>query len=208
MTGMGFYRARILPRIHNRALDRAEVRLIRDRVCAPLHGAVVEIGFGSGLNVAHYPATVTRVHAIEPSTLARKLAEPRIAAARTPVEFDGLDGQHLPLLDESVDCALLTLTLCSIADQDAAARELHRVLLPGGLVTYLEHGASPDPEVARWQGRLNGLNRRLSGCRLDTRTPAVLRSAGFDLAVDRTYYLEGAPRWAAYLYEGLATKAT
>jgi ubiquinone/menaquinone biosynthesis C-methylase UbiE len=204
---MGFYRDRILPRIHNRVLDNGEIHRIRDRVCAPLHGAVVEIGFGSGLNVAHYPSSVTLVHAIEPSTLARRLAGPRVAAAPVPIEFDGLDGQHLPLPDGSVDCALLTLTLCSIPDQDAAARELQRVLAPGGFVAYLEHGASPDPDVARWQHRMGGLNRRLSGCRLDRAPPAVLRSAGFDLTDERTYYLTGAPRWSGFLYEGVARKA-
>lgn len=204
---MGFYRERILPRIHNRALDHEEIRPIRERVCAPLHGTVVEIGFGSGLNVAHYPPAVTRVHAIEPSMLARRLAAPRVAAAAVPIEFDGLDGQQLPLPDESVDCALLTLTLCSIPDQDAAARELHRVLVPGGFIAYVEHGASPDPDVARWQRRMNGLNRRLSACRLDTATPAVLRSAGFDLTQERTYYLTSTPRWNGHVYEGVGRKA-
>lgn len=204
---MGFYRERVLPRIHDRTLSRAEVGRIRDRVCAPLHGEVVEVGFGSGLNVAHYPPAVTAVHAIEPSMLARRLAAPRVAAATVPIEFDGLDGQRLPLPDGSVDCALITLTLCSIPDPDAAAREVHRVLVPGGFVAYVEHGASPDPDVARWQRRMNGLNRRVSGCRLDTTTPAVFRSAGFDLADERTYYVTGAPRWAGHLFEGVARKA-
>ena len=204
---MGFYRERILPRIHNRLLDDEQIHRIRDRVCAPLHGTVVEVGFGSGLNVTHYPSTVTLVRAIEPSMLARRLARPRVAAAPVPIEFDGLDGQRLPLLDESLDCALLTLTLCSIPDQDAAARELFRVLRPGGFVAYVEHGASPDPDVARWQRRMNGLNRRLSACRLDTDTPAVLRSAGFGLTDERTYYLKGTPRWSGHFYEGVGHKA-
>jgi len=204
---MGIYRDHVLPRIHNRVLDDAGLHRIRDRVCAPLHGTVVEIGFGSGLNVPHYPAAVSRVHAIEPSTLARRLAAARVAAAPVPIEFDGLDGQHLPLPDGSVDCALLTLTMCSIPDQDTAARELRRVLVPGGLVSYLEHGASPDPDVARWQGRMNGLNRRLSGCRMDTDVPAVLRSAGFDLTGEHMFYFETGPRWAGYFYEGVGHKA-
>lgn len=203
---MGLYRERILPRLHDRTLDRDSVRRVRDRVCAPLRGTVVEVGFGSGLNVAHYPPAVTRVRAIEPSALARRLAGPRIAAAAVRIDFDGLDGRQLPLPDASVDCALLMLTLCAIPDQDAAARELHRVLVPGGFVSYAEHGASPDASVARWQHRLDGLNRRVSGCRLDTPTPAVLRSAGFDLTGEHNGYLAGAPRWSAYLYEGIARK--
>lgn len=204
---MGFYRERVLPRLHDRTLDRDSVRRVREQVCAPLHGTVVEVGFGSGLNVAHYPAAVTRVRAIEPSAVARHLAAPRVTAAPVPIEFDGLDGQRLPLPDASVDCALLMLTLCSIPDQPAAARELHRVLVPGGFVSYAEHGASPDAGVARWQHRLNGVNRRLSGCRLDTATPAVLRSAGFELTGEHDGYLPGAPRWSAYLFQGIARKA-
>lgn len=203
---MGIYRERILPRLHNKVLDDERIRPLRDRVCAPLRGEVVEIGFGSGLNVTHYPTTVTRVHAIEPSDLARRLAAPRVAAAPMPIEFDGPDGQHLPLPDESVDCAVVTLSLCSVADPAAVARELRRVLVPGGFVTYVEHGASPDPDVARWQRRLNGLHRRVSACRLDTVTPEVFRSAGFELADERGYYVDGAPRWTGYLYEGTARK--
>lgn len=204
---MGFYRERVLPRLHDRTLDRGSVRRVRDRACAPLHGTVVEVGFGSGLNLAHYPPAVTRVQAIEPSAVARRLAQSRIAATTIPVDIAGLDGQRLELPDASVDCALLMLTLCSIPDQLTAARELHRVLVPGGFVSYAEHGASPDAAVARWQHRLNGLNRRVSGCRLDTPTPAVLRSAGFELSGEHDGYLAGAPRWSAYLYAGIARKA-
>lgn len=207
IDAMGFYREHVLPRLHNRALDNDEIGRIRDRVCAPLQGEVVEIGFGSGLNVAHYPAAVTGVHAIEPSALARRLAAPRVAGASVPIRFEGLDGQQLPLADGSIDSALVTFTLCSIADQQAAARELHRVLRPGGLLSFVEHGASPDPEVAGWQRRLNGLNRRFSACRLDTATASVFRAAGFEPDWVQTYYLKGAPRWAAYLYEGTARKA-
>jgi ubiquinone/menaquinone biosynthesis C-methylase UbiE len=204
---MGFYRERILPRIHNRALDNDEIRAIRSRVCAPLRGEVVEIGFGSGLNVAHYPGAVARVHAIEPSALARQLAAARVAGSPVPITFDGLDGQCLPLDDESVDTAVVTFSLCSVPDQDLAARELHRVLRPGGLVSYVEHGASPDPAVLTWQRRLNPINRHMSGCRLDTATPLVFRHAGFELAGDeRPYYVKGAPRWAACLHEGIAHK--
>lgn len=203
---MGFYRARILPRIHNRVLDTEAIGRIRSRVCAPLHGQVVEIGFGSGLNLAHYPPTVERVHAIEPSAQARRLAEPRVAAGRVPVSFDGLDGQRLPFPDETFDSALVTFTLCSLADPESAGRELLRVLVPDGFVAFVEHGASPDQDVLRWQRRLNGLNRRLSACRLDTATPNVVRTAGFNLDDGREYYLEGGARWAAYLYEGIARK--
>lgn len=156
--------------------------------------------------MAHYPAAVTLVHAIEPSDLARKLAAPRVAGAPVPITFDGLDGQRLPLDDESVDTAAVTFTLCTVPDPDLAARELYRVLRPGGIVAFVEHGASPDPAVRKWQGRLNPLNRHLSGCRLDTATPQVFRRAGFELADERQYYLRGPIRSPACLHEGTAHK--
>ena len=203
---MGVYRERVLPRIHNRVLASAEIDEIRARVCAPLHGTVVEIGFGSGLNIPHYPATVSQVLAIEPSALAKRLAEPRVRAAGVPIEFVGDDGQLLPLPDGSVDTALITFSLCSIPDQPAAARELHRVLRPGGFICYVEHGLHPDPTVARWQRRLNPVNRRVSGCWLDTGTDPVLRDAGLT-PQEREYDVRRAARVSGHLHEGIARKS-
>jgi ubiquinone/menaquinone biosynthesis C-methylase UbiE len=172
-----------------------------------LAGEVVEIGFGSGLNVAHYPAAVARVHAVEPSAKSRDYAQPRLASSTVPVSFDGDDGQHLPFPDESMNAALVTFTLCSLRDPEGACRELFRVLVPGGFVVYVEHGASPDPAVAKWQRRLNGINQKLSACRLDTVVPQVLRNAGFTLQNEREYYLKGAARYTGYLFEGTARKS-
>jgi len=87
---------------------------LRGRVCAGLSGDVVEIGFGSGLNVPHYPATVSRVAAVEPSGVAWKLAADRVSASAVPVERAGLDGQALPFEDDTFDCALCTWTMCTI----------------------------------------------------------------------------------------------
>jgi ubiquinone/menaquinone biosynthesis C-methylase UbiE len=166
----------------------------------------VEIGFGSGLNIAHYPAAVAHVHAVEPSAKSRRLAQSRLASSQVPVSFDGDDGEHLPFPDQSMDTALLTFTLCSLPDPERACREIFRVLVPGGSVVYVEHGASPDPAVIKWQCRLNGINQKLSGCRLDTVVPQVFRNAGFAIDHDREYYLEGAARYTGYLFEGTARK--
>ncbi|HEX9766401.1 MAG TPA: class I SAM-dependent methyltransferase, partial [Nitriliruptorales bacterium] len=127
---MGIYTERVLPRIVDKACGMKSNTVLRQRVCEGLHGRVVEIGFGSGHNVPHYPAAVTGVAAIEPADLGWKLAGKRLAATTTPVERTGLDGQSLPLPDDSCDTALSTWTLCTIPDVAAALQEVRRVLKP------------------------------------------------------------------------------
>src|SRR5215471_8514214 len=133
---MGLYTSRILPRIINTVGGASRLEPLRRRVCAGLAGDVVEIGFGSGLNVPFYPAAVTRVAAVEPSDVGWKLAARRLRATAVPVQRSGLDGQSLPFADDSFDAALSTWTLCSIPDVTAALGEVRRVLKPGGSCTF------------------------------------------------------------------------
>ena len=120
----------------------------RDRAAAGLSGVVVELGFGSGLNVASYPPEVTLVQAVEPSEVGRRLSETRVAEGRVPVAFAGLRGESLELPDDSCDGALCTFTLCTIPGVEQALDELRRVLRPGGRFHFLEHGLAPDAGVA------------------------------------------------------------
>ena len=124
---MGFYGERVLPRILNAACGTKTVEPLRRRVCGGLAGDVVEIGFGSGLNVPFYPAAVTRVAAVEPSDVGWKLAAKRLRATTVPVQRSGLDGQSLALAGDSYDAALSTWTLCTIPDVAAALREVRRL---------------------------------------------------------------------------------
>src|SRR4051794_267366 len=150
---MGFYGERILPRLIDRICGDQELAPLRERVCAGLSGEVVELGFGSGTNLPFYPATVSRVRAVEPADLAWRLAADRLAASPVSVERAGTDGQRLPLADDSADAALITFTLCTVPDPIAALREVRRVLVPGGRLHFLEHGLAPDAAVRRWQRR-------------------------------------------------------
>ena len=194
---MGFYDRRVLPRILNSVCDTRTVEPLRRRVCAGLAGDVVEIGFGSGLNTPYYPAAVTGVAAVEPSDLGWKLAGQRLKAASVPVRRSGLDGQSLPLADNSYDAALSTWTLCTIPDAAAALREVRRVLKPGGALHFLEHGLAPDENVRRWQRRLDPLEQRVfGGCRLTRSIADMLISAGFTIRELDVFYEKGAPKFA------------
>lgn len=168
---------------------------MRRRVCDRLEGDVVEIGFGSGLNVPFYPAEVTRVAAVEPADLGWKLAEKRLRATSIPVERSGLDGQKLPFADNSFDSALSTWTLCTIPDVAAALSEVRRVLKPGATLRFVEHGLAPDEQVRRWQRRLEPLQKRLfGGCHLTRPIVDLLTTAGFTITDLDVFYEEGTPR--------------
>src|SRR3989442_998895 len=160
---MGFYGERILPRIINAACGLKSADPLRQRVCDGLEGDVVEIGFGSGLNVAFYPSTVSRVAAVEPSAIGWKLAGKRLSATKIPVQWSATDGQALPFPDDSYDAALSTWTLCTIPDVAAALREVRRVLKPGGTLHFIEHGLAPDERVRRWQRRLEPMQKKAFG---------------------------------------------
>lgn len=202
---MGIYAERVLPRLVDWTCGSPGMERWRAKAIDGLHGDVVEIGFGSGLNVAVYPAEVTTVWAVEPSERAREIARRRVAASAVPVEHVGLDGQHLPLPDDSCDAALSTFTLCTIPDPMLALAELRRVLRPGAKVHLLEHGAAPDESVARWQERIEPWQKRFAGgCHLTRDAPAMLAEAGFVDVELTSRYVKGPKPWCWFSF-GTAT---
>lgn len=203
---MGFYERQVLPRIVDIALGGAQFDRLRARATSGLAGEVLEVGFGSGRNLAHYPASVTGVVAVDPATVGRALAAPRIADRRLRVDHIGLDGEHLPLDDASVDHALSTWTLCTIPDVDQALREISRALRPGGTLHFVEHGRAPDPKVRRWQDRLTPIQRRVAGgCHLNRPIDQLIDGAGFEVVALDTRYIPG-PKAFGYTYLGVARK--
>jgi ubiquinone/menaquinone biosynthesis C-methylase UbiE len=202
---MGVYGDHVLPRIVNVACDMEVAREQRRAVCRGLAGDVVEIGFGSGLNVPFYPPEVTRVAAVEPADVGWKLARKRVGESPIPVERSGLDGQSLPFPDDSFDAALSTWTMCTIPDLDAALRELRRVLKPGGRLHFVEHGLAPEEGVRRWQHRLEPVQKRLfGGCHLTRPVADLVRRAGFEIAELDTYYEKGTPKFLGANSRGVA----
>lgn len=203
---MGVWTDRVVPRMADRALRRPEIDELRRHACAPLRGRVLEIGFGGGLNLRWYPPAVESVAAIEPSDVGWALSEPRRARTGLPVERHGLDGQRLDEPDASYDGVLLTFTLCTIPDPALALREVRRVLRSDGVLCLLEHGLSPDARVARWQRRLDPVQRRMAGgCHLTRDVAALVDDAGFETTHLETSYLEGPALAQPWTYGYLLT---
>ena len=197
----------VLPRATHATLRSAGIDRRRQAAMVGARGAVLELGFGSGLTLARYPPAVTRVDAVEPSEVAWQLSTATRAASRIPVTRVGLDGQRLALPDDSYDTVASTFTFCTIPRLPDALAEVRRVLRPGGGLHFLEHGLSPLPQVSRWQVRLEPLERRVAGgCELSRDIPRLLTAAGFRIDELHEEALPG-PRVLApfgYLFRGVA----
>lgn len=203
---MGLYERQVLPRVIDKLCGAKDMTVLRRHAVEGLHGTVLEIGFGSGLNVPVYPPEVTHVYAVDPATVGRKLAAKRLAASPVHVEFVGLDGQSIPLPDASCDSALSTYTLCTIPDPARALAEVRRVLKPGGTFHFVEHGIAPDPEVVVKQRRIEPVNKRLAGgCHLTRDHWSLVEAAGFTLDRREAEYGKG-PRPYSFHYTGTARK--
>ena len=202
---MGFYSRHVLPHVVHLACSTRSAMRQRAEVVPRAQGRVLEVGFGSGLNLPFYDAArVSRVWGLDPSAEMHAKAGDAIVAAPFPVELVEAPGDRIPLPDDSVDTIVTTYTLCTIPDTDAALAEMRRVLKPGGELLFCEHGLAPDRWMQRQQALLNPLWRRLGGgCNLDRRIPAVLESGGFRLRELDARYIPG---WgpAAFNYRGSA----
>jgi SAM-dependent methyltransferase len=195
----------------DRSLSTPDVMRLRTGACVGLTGQVLELGFGSGLNVGSYPSAVTRVDAVEPSDLGWRMSEARRRDAGVPIARVGLDGQRLAAADSSYDAVLSTFTLCTIPDAIAALGEVRRVLRPGGAFHFLEHGRSPEPGVARWQRRLDPLERLIAGgCHLSRDIPLIVWGSGLEIAAVSAAYLPGpgVVRPWTYVFSGRAVPPT
>lgn len=203
---MGFYSEQLVPRITHITMGAKPIQQVRARALQTASGVVLDVGFGSGLNLPLYPSSVEKVLAVEPSEVARNLAEPALAAAGFPVEFAGLDGQKISLPDASVDCVVTTWTLCTIPDPAIALAEFVRVLKPGGRYLFAEHGLSPDPGVARWQNRLDRFQAALAaGCHLNRPMDKLISQTPLSIISIEKSYAQG-PRTHSYFYVGSAVK--
>lgn len=191
---MGFYNERILPHMIDLACSTKPTRKQREKVVPWAEGDVLEVGFGSGLNLPHYDRSkVRKIFALEPSEGMRRKAQPNVDASGLDIEFIDLPGEEIPLDANSVDSVLVTYTMCSIPDLLAALDGMRRVLKPGGTMVYCEHGKAPDDKVQRWQNRLNsGWSKFAGGCQMNLDIPLLIEEGGFEITHDERMYIPGA----------------
>jgi ubiquinone/menaquinone biosynthesis C-methylase UbiE len=204
---MGLYSRHVFPRLCDLSMRAPHIARLRRDVLAGADGEILEIGFGTGLNLGHYPEHVRHLTAVDPGVGMTRIARRRIERSHIDVDLRVQTADELPFDDGRFDCVVTTWTLCSIRDAKRAIGEIGRVLKPGGQFLFLEHGLSEEPSVQRWQRRLSPLQRRLAdGCRLDVDIEALVRSGAFrEVQVER-FLLEGTPRIVGSMYRGVAAK--
>jgi ubiquinone/menaquinone biosynthesis C-methylase UbiE len=184
--------------------EKAQLRALRESLIAGASGRVLEIGGGTGANLPFYNGIESLVVTEPEAPMARRL-ERRLAEHAVPSELQRVPAEELPFEDGSFDVAVSTLVLCTVDDQPRALGELRRVLKPGGRLMFIEHVRSDEPGLARWQDRLNGLNRIVGhGCNCNRPTLTGIRTAGFTIIGLDRHEMKKAPPFARPLVVGTA----
>ncbi len=202
---MSWYEDKVLPRLINLACGTKPVRKQREKIVPRARGDVLEVGFGSGLNLPHYDSSKVRhIWGLEPAAGMRAIAAKTVARSGLDVELIDLPGEEIPLADNSVDTVLVTFTLCTIADVRSALEGMRRVLKPDGQLLYCEHGKAPDTGIAKWQDRVNPAWGKIAGgCNMNRDIPQLLLTAGFVIEDDNRMYIPGI-KALSYNYWGAA----
>jgi ubiquinone/menaquinone biosynthesis C-methylase UbiE len=184
-----------------------EFRRLRTELLAQVQGDVLELGIGTGLNLPHYPKTITWLHAVDPANLLPKLVTERAASRSFPIRLQYVTAESLPYDDRSFDFAVSTWTLCTIPDPVRALREVRRVLKTEGTVLFLEHGLSDDQNIATWQNRLNPIQNIIGcGCNLNRRIDQLITQAGLKIVNLNRFQMESVPRVGGEMYRGRAIR--
>ena len=204
---MGLYATQIFPRLMDWVMARPAFSQLRESLLQLASGEVLEIGFGTGLNLRHYPTTITRLSIVDPATLLPAKVARRMAAAPYPIQTTHVTAENLPFPDQQFETVVSTWTLCTIPDPVLALREVGRVLKPGGRFLFLEHGRSDDRTTAAWQDRLNPIQNVMGcGCHLNRQIDRLITQSGLTIAHLDRFSMQGVPRLVGEMYRGTATR--
>jgi ubiquinone/menaquinone biosynthesis C-methylase UbiE len=203
---MGFYCDHIFPRLMEWVMAGDEFLRLRSELLASAHGEVLELGIGTGLNLPHYPDTVTELHAVDPAQLLPKTIAARSTSLSFPVRIQKGTAETLTHANRRFDYVISTWTLCTIPDPVLALQEVGRVLKPGGMFLFMEHGRSDDRKIAAWQDRLNPIQNVIGcGCNLNRQIDRLISQSGLTIAHLDRFSMQGVPRLAGEMYRGTAT---
>jgi len=204
---MGLYATHIFPRLMDWVMSGDEFRQLRRLLLQDTRGEVLEIGFGTGLNLPHYPGGMSSLHAVDPAPLLPDRVAQRGRAVAFPIQIKQISAETLPFDDRTFDYVVSTWTLCTIPDPVKALREVRRVLKPDGVFIFLEHGRSDDAKIAAWQDRLNPIQNIIGcGCNLNRRIDQLITEAGFKILNFDRFQMQSVPRPGGELYRGTATR--
>ena len=203
---MGFYSNLIIPYCIDLAMSGSNLEQYRQQLLANVSGDILEIGFGTGLNLPHYPEEVREITTIDPNPGMQKLARSRIAKSRITVDYKVLNGESLPMENASFDSVVCTWTLCSIPLVEQAIAEVHRLLKPGGKFFFIEHGLSQDSSIQVWQNRLTPVQKVIAdGCHLNRKIDELVKQQFSNVTIEQ-FYAPKLPKVIGYMYQGIATK--
>jgi ubiquinone/menaquinone biosynthesis C-methylase UbiE len=204
---MGFYSQSVLPRLMDWSLSDPTFGKYRQELLTDVKGEVLEIGFGTGLNLAFYPPHIQKITTIDKNPGMNAFAKRRISNSNITVEQLMLSSENLSILNNTFDSVISTFTLCSIANVKQALQEIYRILKPGGKFFFLEHGLSDKPNIQVWQNRLTPIQKVIGdGCHLNRNIRELLEEQ-FDEVKLKEFTPEKMSDIIAHLYKGIATKS-
>ena len=203
---MGLYAKYIFPHILEYVMSSSILVDCRKETLLDVKGEILEIGFGTGMNLLYYPAHVRKITGVDININIHSKAEKRLKSSRIKVDHYPISAEYLPFPDHAFDAVVSTFTLCSIKNIHRALSEITRVLKLNGRFFFAEHGLSHDYQVQKWQHRLNPINKALScGCNLNRNIKELVESCNLRILKLDQFYLEKTPKIFGYMYKGIAT---
>ena len=205
---MGFYSKVIIPFFYDFSMDSEQINQGRKSLLSRItESKVVEIGFGTAINLKFYPDNVKQIIGIDANEGMLKQAEKKIQDSKIKVEIIHQSSEILPFDDNSVEAVVSTYTLCSIKNVESALKEIYRVLKPSGKYYFLEHGLADKTFVQKLQHILNPIQKTWAdGCNLNRNISSLITTSGLHITEIKNYYMKRDPKIVGYMYEGIAVK--